>query len=210
MWGIENYLGFLIAGILLNITPGADTMYILTRSIAQGRKAGVVSVLGIATGLVVHIVCAACGLSILLKTSAALFTLVKWGGAGYLVFLGVQMLRQTSTVIAHQPNAGGPLLLRRIYRQGVVTNVLNPKVALFFLSFLPQFVRPEAAHSPAPFLVLGGTFLVTGALWCFFLAYTASRMTERLRRHSIIGRVLPKISGMVFIGLGLQLAFKHD
>ena len=211
MWGIENYIGFLFAGILLNITPGADTMYILARSVAQGKKAGVVSVLGISTGLIVHIACAAGGLSILLKTSTALFTLVKWGGAGYLVFLGCQMLRQTSTVLEHHPDTGGePMLLRKIYRQGVVTNILNPKVALFFLSFLPQFVRPEAAHSAMPFLILGGTFLITGTAWCLFLAYAASLMTARLRQHSTAGRILHKLSGLVFITLGLQLALKRN
>jgi RhtB (resistance to homoserine/threonine) family protein len=210
MFGIENYFGFIAAGILLNITPGADTMYILTRSVAQGRRAGVVSVLGIATGLIVHIIGAACGLSILLKTSTSLFTLLKFAGAGYLVFLGFQMLRHKATVFEQPQDPGEPMRLRRIYRQGVVTNVLNPKVALFFLSFLPQFVHPESAHSFMPFLILGSTFLITGTAWCLFLAYAASMMTAGLRRHSQAGKFLHKLSGLVFVGLGLQLALKRS
>jgi RhtB (resistance to homoserine/threonine) family protein len=210
MFGIENYIGFIAAGILLNITPGADTMYILTRSVAQGKRAGVVSVLGISSGLIVHVVSAACGLSILLKTSATLFTAIKWVGAGYLVFLGFQMLRQSATVLAQNPDSGEPMRLGKIYRQGIITNVLNPKVALFFLSFLPQFVRPESAHSFMPFLVLGSTFLITGTAWCLFLAYAASMMTAGLRRHSRAGKFLHKLSGLVFVGLGLQLAFKRS
>jgi len=211
MFGIENYVGFMLAGILLNITPGSDTIYILTRSIAQGKKAGVVSVLGISTGCLVHTFCAAFGLSLILTTSTTLFTIVKFVGAGYLVYIGIQMLKQRKSLFENQTMTSEQRTdLLKIYRQGVLTNVLNPKVALFFLAFLPQFIRPEYVHGPLPFLILGGTFLTTGTLWCLFLAYAASVMTTTLRNNAHIGRILQKISGMVFIGLGLQLAFKRD
>ena len=210
MFGIENYVGFILAGILLNITPGSDTIYILTRSIAQGKKAGLVSVLGISTGCLVHTFCAAFGLSLILTASTTVFTLVKLAGAGYLLYIGAQMLRQRASLFEPQAAMSERADLAKIYRQGVLTNVLNPKVALFFLAFLPQFIRPEYAHGPLPFLILGGTFLTTGTLWCLFLAYAASVMTVTLRKNAHIGTTLQKVSGLVFIGLGLQLAFKHD
>ena len=210
MFGIENYLGFILAGILLNLTPGSDTIYILTRSMAQGKKAGLVSVLGISSGCLVHTLCAAFGLSLVLTTSATLFNLVKYAGAAYLIYLGVKMFKDRSQLFETQQNGFESEDLLKIYRQGVITNVLNPKVALFFLSFLPQFIRPEQTHGPLPFLILGATFLTTGTLWCLFLAYAASVMTTTLRNNSQIGQLLQKFSGVVFVGLGLQLAFRRD
>ena len=206
MFGIENYLGFILAGILLNLTPGSDTMYIMTRSIAQGKKAGIVSVLGISTGCLFHTVCAAFGLSLVLTTSATIFTLIKYAGAGYLVYLGIKMLKEDSPLLKDSKTAGERTGALTIYRQGVLTNILNPKVALFFVSFLPQFIQPEYAHGPLPFLILGGTFLTTGTLWCLFLAYAASIMTRALRNNERIGKMMQCVSGLVFIGLGVQLA----
>jgi threonine/homoserine/homoserine lactone efflux protein len=210
MFGVENYLGFILAGILLNITPGADTMYILTRSIAQGKKAGIVSVLGISTGCFFHTLCAAFGLSLVLATSATLFTLIKYAGAGYLVYLGSKILKDRAPLFERHEVAFARTDLLKIYRQGVLTNVLNPKVALFFVSFLPQFIHPAYVRGPLPFLILGATFLTTGTLWCLFLAYAASVMTHTLRENEHIGRILQQVSGVVFIGLGLQLALKRE
>ena len=210
MFGIENYMGFILVGILLNLTPGSDTMYILTRSIAQGKKAGIVSVLGIETGCLIHTLCASFGLSLVLTNSATLFMFIKYVGAGYLVYLGIKMLVERSPIFENKHVDFERTDLLRIYRQGVLTNVLNPKVALFFLSFLPQFIHPESAHGPIPFLILGGTFMVTGFLWCLFLAYSASIMTTALRNNEKIGKFMQKVSGAVFIGLGLQLALKRD
>jgi threonine/homoserine/homoserine lactone efflux protein len=209
MFGIDNYIGFLLAAILLNLTPGADTMYIVTRSVAQGKKAGVVSVLGIATGLVFHTLLAALGLSIILMTSEAIFMGVKYLGAGYLVFIGIKMIIDKSGVFENQHIGFAKTDLVKIYRQGVLTNVLNPKVALFFISFLPQFILPEHAAGPLPFLLLGGTFLTTGTIWCLFLAYTSSVMTNALRNNETIGNFMQKVSGTVFVAVGLQLAFKR-
>lgn len=210
MFGIENYLGFILAGILLNLTPGSDTIYILTRSMAQGKKAGLVSVLGISSGCLVHTFCAAFGLSLVLTTSATLFNLVKYAGAAYLIYLGIKMFRDRSQLFDTQKDGFEREDLLKIYRQGVVTNVLNPKVALFFLSFLPQFIQSEHTNGPLPFLILGATFLTTGTLWCLFLAYAASIMTSTLRNNALIGQTLQKFSGMVFVGLGLQLALRRD
>jgi len=207
MFGIENYTGFIIAGIILNLTPGVDTMYILTRSVSQGKRAGLVSVAGIISGCVIHVLCAAFGLSLILSTSATAFTIVKWAGAFYLIFLGIKTLMDKQTAFETADNKFAPKDLIKIYRQGVITNVLNPKVALFFLSFLPQFINPQAVQGPLPFLVLGSTFLVTSSIWCTILTGTAAMMTRTLRNNRRVGLILQKLSGTIFIGFGLKLAF---
>jgi len=210
MSGIENYLGFIIAGIIMNLTPGADTIYIITRSIAQGKKAGIYSVLGIGSGAIIHILLAGFGLSVLLAKSILLFNIVKWIGASYLIYLGVRMLLDKSKLFANEKAEFEKIDLWKIYRQGFITNVLNPKVAIFFLSLLPQFIKPEYVDNSIPFLILGLTFLTTGTIWCLFLAYSASFMTDTLRKNERIGEIMKKVSGFVFIGLGLQLLIKRN
>jgi threonine/homoserine/homoserine lactone efflux protein len=207
LFGIENYAGFLAAAIILNLTPGADTLYILTRSIAQGPRAGLVSVAGIMSGCVVHVLAAAFGLSLILTTSATAFFLVKWAGAVYLIFLGIRALSSRTPAFETRDTRFSNKDLISIYRQGMVTNMLNPKVALFFLSFLPQFINPAHADGPLPFLALGGTFLVTGTLWCLVLTRAATRLTYMLRENAGIGMWMQRLSGIVFIGFGVNLAF---
>ncbi|MBU1341250.1 MAG: LysE family translocator [Proteobacteria bacterium] len=210
MFGIENYLGFIMAAVILNLTPGADTLYILTRSVSQGKNAGLVSVAGIMSGCIVHVLCAAFGLSMILSTSVMIFTLVKWTGALYLIYLGLKLVFQKSKAFETSPLEETVSDLKKIYKQGVLTNVLNPKVGLFFLSFLPQFINPDHVNGPMPFLILGTTFLVTGTLWCLFLTRTAAKMTNTLRHNKIAGALLQKLSGIIFIGFGLKLAFGKD
>jgi threonine/homoserine/homoserine lactone efflux protein len=207
MFGIENYTGFVAAAIILNLTPGADTLYILTRSIAQGSRAGLVSVAGIMSGCVVHVLAAAFGLSLILSTSAIAFFLVKWAGALYLIYLGIKALTSRVPAFETRHTRFSDRDLITIYKQGVITNVLNPKVALFFLSFLPQFINPADALGPLPFLVLGGTFLFTGTIWCLILTRAAGLMTRTLRENARIGIWMQKLSGVVFILFGLKLAF---
>jgi len=204
MFGIENYFGFLIAGIVLNLTPGADTMYILTRSIAQGKKAGYYSVYGIVTGGLIHTIFASFGLSIILAKSALAFTIVKYCGVAYLIYLGIRMLMDKSNSFESNKTIE-KLDLIKIYKQGVLTNVLNPKVALFFLAFLPQFINPDFAQGAIPFLILGLTFMITGTIWCLFLAYSSSLITGAMRKNNKIGKIMQKLSGLIFIGLGLKL-----
>nr|NJM01260.1 LysE family translocator [Desulfobacula sp.] len=200
MYGIENYIGFLASAIVLNLTPGLDTMYILTRSISQGKSAGLVSVAGIMSGCVIHVLCAAFGLSLILSTSALVFSVIKWAGAGYLIYLGIRMVfsRQSSLSLLSVSPPSRDLV--KIYKQGVLTNVLNPKVGLFFLSFLPQFIDPNQAYGVIPFLILGSTFLVTGTLWCLFLTLAAALMTDALRRHPRAGTLMEKLSGLILSG----------
>lgn len=205
MYGIENYLGFIIAGVLLNLTPGVDTMYILTRSITQGRRAGVYSVLGITTGGLIHTTLAAFGLSIVLAKSAFAFNMIKYIGVAYLVYLGIKMIIERNNLFDNNTQKIETTDLFKIYRQGLLTNVLNPKVALFFLSLLPQFINPQYANGPIPFLILGVTFMTTGTIWCLVLAYSASMITRTLRNNDKIGKIMQKMSGILFIGIGIKI-----
>ena len=211
MFGIENYLGFVMAAILLNLTPGSDSMYIITRSISQGQTAGFYSVLGIISGILVHTLLAALGLSVLLANSPTAFMIVKYIGASYLCYLGVKMLmsKQQPLIGASLQENGKPsaktLDYWQIYKQGMLTNTFNPKVALFFLAFFPQFINPNYANSTLSFLLLGLTFAVTGFIWCLCLALLASKFSEKLRENPAIESILNKISGVVFIGLGIKL-----
>ncbi len=212
MFGIENYLGFIIAAILLNLTPGTDSMYIITRSMAQGKTAGFYSVLGITSGILVHTLLASLGLSVLLANSPTAFMIVKYIGASYLCYLGFKMLTsKQQPLIADSLSEDKQLATAKstnhwqIYQQGVLTNVFNPKVALFFLAFFPQFIDSSYAHGMLSFLILGLTFATTGFIWCSCLALLASLLSKNLRENPSIEVVLNKISGVVFIGLGIKL-----
>jgi len=207
MIGIINFEAFLLAGILLNLTPGADTMYILGRSISQGKKAGIVSALGISTGGLVHCLFAAFGLSMVLAQSAMAFELIKYLGAIYLIYLGVKSLTSKSKkAFALDGMNVKQEDHKRIYLSGIFTNVLNPKVALFFLAFLPQFIDPNFEGSVFPFVVLGFTFLSIGTIWCLVLALFSARLSDKIRNNYKIKIWLDRISGGVFILLGIKLA----
>ncbi|CAJ1316103.1 LysE family translocator [Paenibacillus nuruki] len=203
MWGIEHYWIFILSSILLNITPGSDTIYILSRSIFQGKKAGIMSVYGIVSGSLVHTLLAGLGLSLILMQSALAFNIVKWIGAAYLIWLGVR-----SIMARHEDNPSMQAVEsqsnRKVYLQGMMTNVLNPKVALFYLAFIPQFVSPEQTYGAVPFILLGLTFSTTGILWCMLLVLFSSKMAQRLQ-SSRISTYMNKITGSIFILLGLNL-----
>jgi threonine/homoserine/homoserine lactone efflux protein len=203
MFGLHDLPTFLLASFLLWITPGPDTMFILARSITYGSRVGALSVLGISTGIMVHTAFAAFGLSALLAASAAAFGVVKFAGALYLVFLGIQALRKKSHgLTTPQANTSG---LWRIYRQGVTTNVLNPKVAIFFIAFLPQFVYTRRYPGAVPFLLLGGIFVLGGTLWCLGVSLCAAKATRTIRSNPRALVWLERLSGCVYIGLGLNL-----
>ncbi|MGE6259082.1 LysE family translocator [Heyndrickxia sporothermodurans] len=203
MYGIIHYEVFLITGILLNLIPGTDTMYIVGRSISQGRTAGVCSVFGIITGSLIHTLFVAFGLSIILLKSVFLFNTIKILGVIYLVYLGIRMLLDKSNAAFQAPEVD-KLNIRKVYAQGILTSLTNPKVSLFFLSFLPQFIDTQTS-GPIPFLILGLTFTTTGLLWCLFVAYFSSYVTNKLRGNQKIGMVLNKITGVIFISMGIKL-----
>ncbi|PEW83184.1 homoserine lactone transporter [Bacillus cereus] len=202
MYGIINYEVFLLTGILLNLIPGADTMYIVGRSISQGRKAGVYSVFGIITGSLVHTLFVAFGLSIILTKSVVLFNIIKIIGVIYLIYLGIKMVLDKTNVDFQA--SSNKLNIRKIYIQGLLTSLTNPKVSLFFIAFLPQFIDTKAS-GPIPFIILGLTFTATGLLWCLFVAYFSSYVTKKLRGNQKVGMILNKVTGMIFIGMGLKL-----
>jgi threonine/homoserine/homoserine lactone efflux protein len=205
MFGIHDFGLFLGAGILLNLTPGPDTIYILGRSIAHGRRSGVASAFGICIGSIFHTCAAAFGLSALLVTSVWAFSAVKLAGAAYLIFLGLRLLLQRE----HDLNVPGTFKQDdavSAFRQGILTNVLNPKVALFFLAFLPQFIDSETPSKMAAFLALGFTFVITGTIWCLVLAWFAATLSARLRGNAAIAAALNRSVGALFVFLGLRLA----
>ena len=205
MLGIHDYWLFVATGVLLNLTPGQDTLYILGRSLAQGRKIGVASALGISAGGVVHTLAAALGLSAVLATSASAFIALKVVGAVYLVYLGVRMLTSRTEAVG-SANIAGLVDIWTAFRQGMLTNVLNPKVALFFLALMPQFIEPDSPTKVGAFLVLGLTFLTTGTAWCLVLALGASRVRNFFAGPPRAFQSLSQVSGALFIFLGLRLA----
>lgn len=203
MFGTHNLSAFLLSSFFLWITPGTDTMYILARSISQGRQAGLISVLGISSGILVHTTFAAFGLSAILATSAWAFTTIKIAGAVYLIYLGLQAwLKKSQPLSTPEINS---MTSWQIYRQGVITNVLNPKVAIFFLAFLPQFVEPTAGFGALPFLWLGILFVTGGTVWCLLVAGFAAMATNTVRENQQVSGWLERITGCVYIGLGLNL-----
>src|SRR5437763_2947664 len=205
MFGIHDFGLFLAAGILLNLTPGPDTVYILGRSIAQGREAGVASALGISVGSIFHTCAAALGLSAILATSALAFGTIKLFGGAYLIFLGIKMILDRRKQLSLPSNFRRRTTIAA-FRQGVLTNILNPKVALFFLAFLPQFIDPASNARVPAFILLGLTFVTTGTIWCLILAWFASVFRERLRNNETISHSLNRTAGALFVFLGLRLA----
>ncbi|WP_420996981.1 LysE family translocator [Cupriavidus sp. 30B13] len=209
MLGITDFPLFVGAVFLLNVTPGPDTAYIVGRSVAQGRAAGVVSALGVSAGCCVHSVAIAFGLTALLAASATAFTVIKFAGAAYLAWLGLRLILQRRTPAGTQaaaparPAARG---LRALFMQGFLTNVLNPKVILFFVSFFPQFVDPHAGHQAAAFLVLGGVMVLMSTLWNGLVAWMAGTLTRKVGQAPRLKCWLDRFVGIAFIGLGARLA----
>jgi len=207
MFGITNFPAFIIAGILLNLTPGTDTMFILGRSISLGRKAGVYSALGISAGCCVHTILAAFGLSAIVAQSEMVFDVIKYAGALYLFYLGIRMIIANSNS-DFELNSGTESNFKNIFASGILTNVLNPKVALFFLAFLPQFVEKGHADSPVPFLILGLTFIFTGTFWCMMLVFFSSSLAARIKENFRAKAWLDRATGTIFITLGIKLAME--
>ncbi|MCH7345446.1 LysE family translocator [Pelomonas sp. CA6] len=217
MFGTQDLTLFVISGLLLNITPGPDSLLILARSAGQGFRAGSAAALGIGAGTCVHVLAAALGLSALLSASAWAFTAVKLVGAAYLVYLGLAMLRSRARPAAATPSeAPAPAPLWQIFRQGFLTNVLNPKVALFFLAFVPQFIAPDAPHKALAFLLLGAIFNLNGMLWCHALAWMGALAGRRVRaglghdgRLARLTSWLNRTMGALFLAFGLRLALSQ-
>ncbi|PTJ63968.1 LysE family translocator [Mammaliicoccus sciuri] len=203
MFDIVSFQLFLITVLIICITPGIDMIFILNRSISQGRDAGIYSALGVSVGAVVHTVLSGLGLSVILQTSVVLFTIIKIVGAVYLIYLGIQMFISKQSSISIKKTVYQSR--RKLFVQGVITNVTNPKVALFFISFIPQFISVDNQYGPIPFLILGSIFAVMGAITSFIIAIFSSSLTTKLRENIVAEKIINKISGAVFVILGISL-----
>jgi threonine/homoserine/homoserine lactone efflux protein len=210
----ESLLLFVIAGLLLNLTPGPDVLYIVSQSLRAGARAGITAALGITAGCFVHIFAAAIGLGALLAASPTAFTILKWAGAGYLVYIGVRLLRAAAPamVVGHgaptQPASGQSLW--HVFGRGFATNALNPKVAVFFLAFVPQFIAPTVTDKTLAFLLLGVLFnfnaLWVNIGWAVAAAWAAMRLSAvRRTLHR-----LDQAAGLMFVGFGLRLALSDN
>jgi threonine/homoserine/homoserine lactone efflux protein len=219
---LQHLLLFVAAGLLLNLTPGPDVLYIVSNALRAGARAGVVAGLGITAGCFVHVFAAALGVSALLAASATAFTVLKWAGAVYLVWVGVRLLfaRTSSTCVGwgerSEPHRRGSLrspppyqagkpTLPAVFRGGFLTNVLNPKVAIFFLAFVPQFIAPDAPHKALAFVLLGTLFninsIAVNSAWALAAAWMARRAALQRAMHW-----LDRLAGAMFLGFGLKLA----
>jgi threonine/homoserine/homoserine lactone efflux protein len=193
---------FLVATLALNLAPGPDMTYVAARSLGQGRRAGMISALGIAVGCWFHILAASAGVAVLMRAWPHAYSAVRLIGAAYLLYLGVGLWRNAGagelTAVADANDVG-------IFRQGVITNILNPKVGMFFLAFLPQFVNPDRGPAGLQMLLLGVVFNVSGTLVNFAVAWLAGSLRAILQSHS--GRAwFQRVSGAILIGLGVRLA----
>ena len=208
MWGIHDFWLFFVSGLLLNIAPGPDTAYIVGRSVQMGWRGGVAAALGISTGCLAHVLAVTVGLSALLVASAAAFAVVKWLGAAYLCYIGLAMLFSRWAKSDGPAVRGGRVVsLSRVFWQGALTDVLNPKVAMFFLAFLPQFVEADAPHKALAFLVLGLIFIFNGTLWCLGVAVMTARAAGRVRKSSRAMALINRSLGALFVYLGVRIAF---
>ena len=209
--GVHDVALFAAAALLVNLTPGPDMLFVIGSSAAHGRRAGVLAALGVGAGCMVHIALAALGLSALLAASATAFALVKWVGAAYLVWIGLSMLcaRGSRGNAPAQTQAGNAPRSSRVFWQGALTNALNPKVALFFLAFLPQFIEPSASNHAWAFVALGLLFNAGGTLVNVAAALLASGVRTGLEARGTAMRARPWLqrgAGVLFVGLGVKLA----
>lgn len=206
--GLHDLPLFALSVLALNATPGVDLLFVVTRTLQRGAPAGLAGAAGISAGCVVHALAAAFGLAALLAVSATAFTAIKWVGAAYLVWLAIGMLRaalttpaETAARLAPPP----PQPLGQVFRQGLLTNVLNPKVALFFLAFLPQFIDAGATDKTLAFLLLGGWFVAQSALFLAALTLLTARLRQRVRGPMAAGRWLQGLGGLLFLGMAARL-----
>lgn len=203
---IETIILFMAAALALNVTPGPSIAYVMSRSFGQGQTAGLVSALGLGTGSLLHAIGATLGLSAVVAYSPMAYAVVKYLGAAYLVYLGVGLLRQRIVVLADVPPQ---LSLSRVYWQGVLTEILNPKIVLFFLSFLPQFVDPARGSVAGQILFFGLLFHVTGVPINMLVAVAGGAMAAWFSRNPLLERTRNWLSGTVLIGLGVRLVLSE-
>jgi threonine/homoserine/homoserine lactone efflux protein len=199
---------FLVASALLTIAPGPDIVYVLTRGIAQGRRAGFAAALGFATGVIFHTALAALGIAALIRSSELAFSLVRYAGAAYLIYLGIRTLMSRSGIELGRDN--GNIALWPVYKQSVIGNALNPKVTLFFLSFLPQFIHAKAGNVELQMVSLGVLFMLQTVLIFGAVAFFSGTIGDRLRTNPSVATRLNSFAGVIFIALGIRVAWPES
>ncbi len=205
MFNFQNLYLFFIASLLLNLTPGNDMLYVASRSVSQGIKAGIASAAGIFIGCFVHIIAAVLGLSLIISKSAYLFQLIKFAGAGYLIYLGIKALLSKPIV-----NTTDQKLIKanywKLFKQGIITNALNPKVAIFFLSFLPQFIDPASPFFKFQLFTLGIWFDLQGTAVLIVVACLLGKTKDFFKKNPKVWLIQEKVTGIILIGLGIKIA----
>lgn len=204
--GIINFTSFIFASFIFVVSPGIDTIFVLNKSVTQGKKGGIYATLGICSGVLIHTILAALGLSLLLAKSALAFSIIKYLGAVYLIYLGFLklVLKKRSLELTEPATMAST---RKTFLAAVLTNTLNPKVAIFFLAFFPQFISPNAMTDAFPFIVLGATYALISLLWFITLALFAGISTSKLKSNTSFFYWLNRFSGIVFISMGIKIAF---
>ncbi|ADV49855.1 LysE family translocator [Cellulophaga sp. E16_2] len=204
--GIENFVTFMLTALIFMMTPGIDTVFVLNTSIGQGRKSGIYATLGINTGVLTHTLFAALGLSVLLSKSVMAFSIIKYVGALYLIYLGISKLKSTKNILPITEDNRQPKKVKSDFWSGFLTNTLNPKVALFVLAFFPQFITPSQLENPIPFILLGLTFAFIGTIWYLGLTFFASTFSHKIKTNPSFSIWSNKLSGFVFILMGIKIA----
>ena len=204
MLGTQDLWLFVVSGIALNLVPGQDFIFIASRSASQGVRAGIVASLGVGAGTLVHIFAAAFGVSAILAASSTAYTVIKVLGGLYLIYLGAGLLlSRRNTPLTPSSVTQAPL--RNVFYQGFLTNALNPKVALFFIAFVPQFIAPDATNIAFSFLVLGFIFNFNGMMWCFFVAWFSANVSTKLQKQTLLANWANTLAGILFTYFGLSL-----
>lgn len=205
MFGTHDLWLFILSALLLNITPGPDTALVVARSTQMGLRGGVAAAFGVTGGIMVHITAATIGLSALIAASATAFSVVKYVGAAYLIYVGLRLMLTRHAAAADAPQAA-LLPLRSVFWQGFFSNALNPKVAIFFLAFLPQFVANEAPSKALAFLFLGVIFSIGATAWSLIVAFATAHAASRLKATRRFQRFIDGAIGAMFVALGVKLA----
>lgn len=199
---------FIIASVALTLMPGPDILFVITQSVSQGKKAGIIFATGLCTGLLFHIGAAAFGLSLIIKNTPTLFSMIQYAGAAYLIYLGIEALRHLHKNNfewnEETKNKG-----RKLYPRGIIMNILNPKVSLFFLAFLPQFIEAGSKNAQAQIILLGGIFIVQAWLVFSLVSIASGQLSNSLRSNPKISYYIQWVKGFIFLAIGLQIAFSQ-
>lgn len=203
MFDFENFYLFLLASLLLNLAPGNDMLFVFSRTLSHGTKGGIYSSIGVFLGCIFHIVLAAVGLSAIIMKFSIAYDIIRYAGAVYLIYLGLKTILNKGN-FSETKNEGRKLSNRNLIMNGVITDILNPKVALFFLAFLPQFVNPDSQYAWAQFLALGFVFNIQGTLMLILFVLLIGKTTSCIKNTSF-WLYIEKITGFILIGLGLNM-----